>query len=100
MQPLRWVSLVSLVVGCGARSPGTTGSSATPPAAMRVYKDPATGRFIEPPPGSAAQHANAAFSGAPALQEIPSPGGGTMVRLNGHFQANMRASVSEAGVRA
>jgi hypothetical protein len=52
-----------------------------------VYRDPSTGAFIEPPPGTT-MPAPAARPVA-ALKEEAAPGGGRMVRLGGAFHSQM-----------
>jgi hypothetical protein len=65
---------------------------------MLVYKDPTTGDFVLPPPESlAATQKNTARAAGTALTEKPSPGGGTMVELNGRFRNYVRLRVSDAG---
>jgi hypothetical protein len=85
------VMLPLLGLGCARPSP-VAGSSAAPaplPAtapAARVYRDPNTGQFGEPPPGAMPAAAPAATR--PALTEEPAAGGGRMIRLRGAFRSD------------
>jgi len=79
---------------------GTSTSPAgeVPPAALRIYIDPATGRTIVPttPPPSAADLPNASTSGA-GLAVVPAPGGGVMIDLGGRFRSAMTGHVDRDG---
>jgi hypothetical protein len=99
----RWLLAASLLFGATACAPRAVQTPRPAPAspaagAMRVYRDPSTGAFVEPPPGVAApgpQRAPAA-----ALTEQAAPGGGQMIRLRGAFRSQMvgRRDASGAAV--
>jgi hypothetical protein len=71
-----------------------------PPAAaatssgMRVHVDPRTGRFVPEP---VVPEAHPLPARVPTLAEVPAPGGGMMVPLNGHFMSNLVATVNPDG---
>jgi len=70
---------------------------ATGQSGYRVYIDPATGRFLDHPVGGGAlqltpELQNAVSTSGAGLQEVPAPGGGMMVDLQGRFQNVMSAS--------
>jgi hypothetical protein len=82
-------------------------AEAPPPAAdaggagLRVYRDPATGEFTEPPADEAASALGGAATAArrlPALRQRPSPvaGGGVIVDLGERFQSVVRARIDGA----
>jgi hypothetical protein len=77
--------------GCARRAAEAPRAAAAPgPAqALRVYRDPSSGAFVEPPPGAApaAPAPTAARAAAPA--EEAAPGGGRMIRLNGAFRSQI-----------
>jgi hypothetical protein len=68
---------------------------------FRVYRDPVTGRFGEPPPDGALAGAAAAGPGtrlAPLRQRrSPVPGGGVIADLGGRFQSVVRATAQPGG---
>ncbi len=84
-------------------SPDDPPAAGSPRPAMRIYRDPETGRFGAPPPGTEVPQSEAAvqaFSTQPGeLREEPSPvaGGGIMVDLGGRFQAAVEATVDAEG---
>lgn len=64
---------------------------------LRVYRDPSTGAFGEPPPGTP-MAAPAARPAAPsAMSEEAAPGGGRMIRLRGAFHSHMVGHLDESG---
>jgi len=71
--------------------------------AMRVYKDPVTGKFVSPPAGSQSSLPPAAVnnrqSTTSVMKEVPIPGisGGTMVNLKGRFRKNLMATKDATG---
>ena len=79
------------------KSTPQAGVQLNPPADMRAYKDPVTGRFIQPPPGTPLPPSPPAATSAtgvvttpgPAAKErpAPAPGGGVMIE----FPAERRA---------
>jgi hypothetical protein len=75
----------------GPAPAGTTG--------MRVHRDPATGRFVPPPPAEAVPRVGLPVPEARGLVEEPgrTPAGGTTVRLQGRFQAEERVQVAPDG---
>jgi hypothetical protein len=90
-----WLVAAALVFGaapgCARRAAEAPRPAATPAVSegLRVYRDPNTGAFVEPPPG-APMAAPAARSVAPsALTEEAAPGGGRMVRLGGSFNSHL-----------
>jgi hypothetical protein len=77
--------------GCARRAAEAPRPAAAPAASegLRVYRDPSTGAFGEPPTG-ATMAAPAARSVAPTtLSEEAAPGGGRMVRLGGAFNSHL-----------
>ena len=93
----------SLGASCSSRSalPARGGKAPHPAlpvaAAVRaagslVYRDPATGQLGAPPPSavSALQRGANANTSQVGLQETASPAGGTMIDLQGRFQAFAR----------
>ncbi len=68
---------------------------------MRVYRDPATGAFVPPPPGTTMPDMTGArdSGAARALVETPgtSPAGGVMIDLQGAFQSTVTATVDAQG---
>ncbi len=89
-----WIVAGMLVMGAlappaGAEEPRAAGSG------MRAYVDPSTGRFVPEP--IVPPTPQALPTPAPVLAEEPAPGGGTMVRMNGHFMSNLVATVNPDG---
>lgn len=71
-------------------------------AGMRVYRDPVTGEFTAPPPGTALPPAAHSFGTAtPQLIESPgtSPAGGMTIDLQGAFQSSITATADGGSVR-
>lgn len=68
-------------------------------AGMRVYIDPVTGEFAEPPAGAAHAPSAASSTSDAGLVEIPSPvpGGGVMVDLQGRFRRPLVATIDADG---
>jgi hypothetical protein len=65
---------------------------------MVAYKDPVTGEFIAPPAGASLVPAPAAaVARASALPETASPGGGTMIALDGRFDNQLSVTLDDAG---
>jgi hypothetical protein len=91
------------VVGARSTSQDVARADAAAPdaaSAMRVYRDPATGAFGEPPPNLVLPPAIRSLgSDAQALVETQSPtaGGGVMVDLRGRFDAAITATVDDGG---
>jgi hypothetical protein len=56
---------------------------------MRVYRDPATGAFVEPPPGTVMPGPRAPAAAPAPLTEEAAPNGGRMIRLRGAFRSQM-----------
>jgi|SRR5215831_8966102 len=74
--------------GCARRASESPPAASVPVASpsLRAYRDPTTGAFGEPPPGTT----QAAPTAAPAtLTEEAAPGGGRMIRLKGAFRSQM-----------
>jgi hypothetical protein len=68
---------------------------------MQLYRDPATGRFTDPPAGAvplARVSAGANVTAAP-LTARAAPGGGMMVRLDDRFHGLFTATVDAGHVR-
>jgi hypothetical protein len=87
---------------CGWRtSPDhtATGAGTGASSAFRVYRDPTTGAFVEPPPGAAMPATPRAPAAMPpsALVEEAAPGGGRMVRLRGNFRSHVVARADASG---
>ena len=99
------VALLAVAMGAGlARSEPPAGASGGTVAAsgmggMRAYVDPATGVLMSvPPAGVTGGTVPAATSRSGAgLVEVPAPGGGTMVDLQGRFRSTMAASIAPDG---
>jgi hypothetical protein len=104
-----------LCAGCASTgvTPTSVASEASPPAAsppagthagLRVYKDPQTGEFTEPPPNTSIATTTApierAFSRShEGLLAVPSsmPGGGVRVDLQGRFRSHFVATKDADG---
>lgn len=96
-----------LAVALGATLFAAAAAYAGDAAGMRVYRDPATGEFIAPPPDApdadrtvAPDAAARALSTAPgALVEEPgtSPAGGVTLDLQGRFQSDESATIDATG---
>lgn len=105
MRAGNWVWLGSMLllwlasVGCGPCD-GTRSASPVVPVAARVYRDPVTRRFGPPPagvtpaPGPAGRLANSSAG----LLEVDGPRGGRMVRLEGRFQNQLRATSADGRI--
>ena len=91
---LAWGSLVG--VATAEDAPALT---AQPPASMRVHVDPSTGAIVTAPvgPPAAAQMAPATSHSAAGLVEVPSPGGGVILDLQGRFLSPVTATVAPDG---
>jgi len=94
-QPLSWLGIASLLVGAGAcaqrvADPPASGGVSRPAETFRVYRDPNTGQFREPPAGVAPTPMPAAAPSA--LTEESAPGGGRMIRLRGAFHSHFVAA--------
>ena len=106
MHLLPWTIAAWLLLGSGAcaRQKVAAPRAVTVPApseSMRVYRDPATGAFVEPPatgPGAAAVTAPAVPT--MPLTEEAAPGGGRMIRLDGAFRSHFTADVGPKGMTA
>jgi hypothetical protein len=90
--------------GAGASQPGR--AAAPGQAGQRVYIDPTTGRFIEPPPDVQAAEALATQADPLTLEmstsdvglvETPLAGGGSTVDLQGRFRNALVATVGSDG---
>jgi hypothetical protein len=69
-------------------------------AGMRVYRDPATGAFTAPPPGTALPpSARSLGTSAQGLVETPgtSAAGGVTINLGGRFQSAISATADDTG---
>lgn len=93
--------VAALAFGCGRGSPGPT---ARPPAteapASRAHRDPRTGQFGAPPAGTTPAPGAGLTSPAPpvpALRELAGPRGGVMMRLDGRFHSQVRATRAPHG---
>jgi hypothetical protein len=66
---------------------------------MRVYVDPATGELLPGRPTSLPPEpaASALNTSAAGLVEVPSPGGGMMIDLQGRFQSPLVATIQPDG---
>ena len=98
-----------LCAGCA--SPGVTPASSAPEASstlagaqagLRVYKDPQTGEFTDPPPPEAATAApteRALNRSHEGLVAVPSdvPGGGVRLDLQGRFRSHFIATKDADG---
>jgi len=77
----------------GAPQTVTAQDGAQPANAMRLYRDPETGKIGSPPPGAVLEEAappaqrEAAKTGEPTSEAVTAPAGGVKVKLNGRFQA-------------
>lgn len=72
--------------GSGPVAAASSGADTRFRAGMTVYQDPVTGKIGPMPPTARAQIAPGANMSMTGLTEVRSPGGGTMVRLQGRFQ--------------
>ena len=93
-----WIGVGLVVVGIGALARLGSAEEAgnpAPRAGMQAHVDPATGKLLQepavPPP------AQALPSRRPPLAEVPAPGGGTMVELDGRFMSTMTATLDADG---
>ncbi|MDZ4345628.1 MAG: hypothetical protein U1E51_24705 [Candidatus Binatia bacterium] len=109
--------LVVFAGGCAANIPGqpqpqfdaARSSDAAKPemagtgvaSGLVVHIDPKTGEFLPEPPadGVTPQRANAVKAPAPQFDLVPSPtpGGGVMIDLQGHFQTPLVATIDADG---
>jgi len=98
------VGTVLIVGSAGAADPASAPSTGS---AMRLYRDPDTGKIGAPPPGVLADEAakDAARARTNAVEEltdepVAAPAGGVKVNLRGRFQpaATRRVSGSRPGV--
>jgi hypothetical protein len=71
------------------RPPAPAAPAPAAPGAMRVYRDPATGAFVEPPPGTPMPGPPRAPAAPAPLTEEAAPNGGRMIRLRGAFRSQM-----------
>jgi hypothetical protein len=81
-------------VACARPSVEAQRSAATTPTtseAMRVFRDPKTGAFVEPPPGTTMAAPAPAATAPTALTEEAAPGGGRMIRLRGAVHSHVVA---------
>ena len=104
-RPLGWLVSASLLVGAGACArravdAPASGGVARPAEAFRVYRNPNTGQFLEPPAGAAPMPAPAQAAAATALSEESAPGGGRMIRLRGAFHSHFVATGGADGLKA
>jgi hypothetical protein len=93
-----WLLAASLVLGALGAAPGCARLAAEAPRAvatpaasegLRVYRDPNTGAFGEPPPGTTMAAPAARTVSPTTLTEEAAPGGGRMVRLGGAFNSHL-----------
>jgi len=102
-RPLGWLVSASLLVGAGAcarrvvHAPAGGGVS-RPTETFRVYRDPNTGQFLEPPAGAASPPGPTAAPSS--LSEEGAPGGGRMIRLRGAFRSHFVAAGGADGLTA
>ena len=91
------VCLVAATLACVARAGSAVAGETS--AAMRAYVDPRTGRLTaEPPTGRTVPPASGALSrSSVGLAEMPAPGGGYMIHLQGRFQSPLVATVGADG---
>jgi hypothetical protein len=97
MSAWRGVGVGLVVLGvCPVRSASAEDVVAAPPAVqgMQVHVDPSTGRRV-PEPVTPVPPAIPAVR--PRLAEVPAPGGGMMIRLDGRFMNTLVATVDEQG---
>jgi hypothetical protein len=101
LAPSLFAAWLLLDVAACAPPPGApprpTTTDTAPAAVMRVYRDPKTGAFVEPPPGTAMATAPLAPVSPAALTEEAAPGGGRMVRLRGAFRSHIVGHADAAG---
>jgi|SRR5579872_7047930 hypothetical protein len=93
-------ALAAFTLGaCGARPRPSISSPPLTPAGLRVFRDPTTGAFVEPPaPAPSAGLPKAAQTAGPTtFVETAAPGGGTMVRLGGAFRSDVTATRGAQG---
>lgn len=96
MAARRWIVAGMLVLGALARAARAEEPSASVAGSgMRAYVDPSSGRFVPEPVVPSAPEALPAP--APVLAEEPAPGGGSMVRMQGHYMSNLVATVNPDG---
>ena len=83
----------------GARRPSGPAGAGEGSAGMRVYIDPVTGEFAEPPAGAVAAPSAASSTSDAGLVETPSPvpGGGVSVDLQGRFRSPLIATIGTDG---
>jgi hypothetical protein len=95
---VRWwisVGLVAVAVcALGGSGRGEEPAGDARENGMRVHVDPRSGRFVPEPVVPRAEPLPAP---PPPLAEEPAPGGGTMVRMRGHFMSNLVATVNPDG---
>lgn len=120
--------VVTLIVGCAGAPFTTTGSgpvvsviepvvtgesqpkaapvgSTAPRGGMRAYKDPVTGKYVEPPAESASSPAPEQIAEPDVIRRAPTggvllaptPDGGTMLQLQGEFRSYSTATKDEDG---
>ena len=89
-----WVLLVG-AVDAGENALDTPASA----PGMKAYVDPQTGELLpERPPDLPPEPASAALDHSTAgLVEVPAPGGGSMIDLQGRFQSPLVATVAPDG---
>jgi hypothetical protein len=77
--------------GCGRRAAEAPRAAPRPAVSqgLRAYRDPSTGAFVEPPPGTTTAAPAARLVAPSTLTEEAAPGGGRMVRLNGAFRSQL-----------
>jgi hypothetical protein len=83
-----------------ATSASTTSTAPPPspsPAALRVFRDPVTGAFVEPPAQPPGPAPLAPSAPVPALVETTAPGGGRMIQLHGAFRSDVTARAGAHG---
>lgn len=93
-----WRTALACLTVCAAASAAGAHDAAAPPSSpgMRAYVDPQTGRLTqEPPTGVPAPPRTTAPR--PRLAEVPAPGGGMMIQLDGRFMSDLVATVQPDG---
>jgi hypothetical protein len=95
--------LASIVGGAaGCKEPRATPAvvRAAPPAAsagLRVYRDPVTGAFVEPPAPAPGPAPRAPSAAPPTFVETAAPGGGTMIDVSGALRMDVTAKAGAHG---
>ena len=98
--------LIPLIFFAGPARADDAGPTCGPPArapGFEAHLDPATGRLVPPPPGSPplAGSTGRRSAAAPSARLVenpnPAPAGGVGVRLYGHFDTSLTATMQADG---